>query len=74
MVGRMSEVPQPPSPSPKPPYQPQAGLIGNIGFAAQGHVRKFPNHRNEGFEGSLVSKSQRYKFKLKQNNLTELLS
>ena len=29
MVGRMSEVPQPPSPSPKPPYQPQAGLIGS---------------------------------------------
>ena len=48
--------------------------INNIGFGAQGHVRKSRNHRNEEFEGSAISKSKIYKFKLKQNNTTELLS
>ena len=45
-----------------------------IGFGAQGHVRKSRNHRNEWFEGSHMSKSKSYKFKLEQNNSTELLS
>ena len=49
-------------------------LINNIGFGAQGQVRKSRNYRNEGFEGSHISKSKRYKLKLKQNNTTELLS
>ena len=48
--------------------------MNNIGFGAQGHVRKSRNHRNEGFEGSHISKSKSYKPKLKQNNTTELLS
>ena len=48
--------------------------INVIGFGAQGHVRELGNHSNEGFEGSRVSKSKSYEFKLKQNNSTELLS
>ena len=44
------------------------------GSGARGHVRKSPNHRNEGFEGSPISKSKSYKFKLGQNSTTELLS
>ena len=48
--------------------------INNLGFGAQGHVQKCRNHRNERFEGSPISKSKIYKFKLKQNNTTELLS
>ena len=44
------------------------------GFGAQGHVPKSRNHRNESFEGPHISKSKSYKFKLKQNNTTELLS
>ena len=44
------------------------------GFGAQGHARKCRNHRNEGLEGSPMSKSKTYKFKLKQNNTTELSS
>ena len=48
--------------------------IFNIGFGAQGHVAKSRNHGNEGFEGSPISKSKGYKFKLKQNNTTEFLS
>ena len=32
------------------------------------------NHRNEGFEDSHISKSRSYKFKLEQNNTTELLN
>ena len=48
--------------------------IINIGFGAQGHVRKSRNHRNEGFEGSHESKSKSYKYKLEQSNTTELLS
>ena len=43
----------------------------NIGFGAQGHVQK---HRNDGFEGSHMSKSKSYKFELEQNNSTKLLS
>ena len=46
----------------------------NIRFEGHGHVRKSRNHRNEGFEGSHISKSKSYKFKLEQNNSTELLS
>ena len=42
-------------------------------FGAQGHVRKVRNHRNEGFEGSHISKSKSYKLKSKQNHITELL-
>ena len=48
--------------------------INHIGFGVRGHVRKFRNHRNEGFEGSHISKSKSYKFKLRQNSTTELLS
>ena len=49
--------------------------INNIGFGAQGHVRKSRNHRSEGVHGSHISKSKRYKFKLKQNNnIMELLN
>ena len=44
------------------------------GFGAQGHVPKSRNHTNEGLEGSHISKPKSYKFKLKQNNHTELLS
>ena len=44
-------------------------IINNIGFGAQGHVKKTANHRSEGFEGSNISKSKSYKFKLEQNNL-----
>ena len=44
------------------------------GFGGQGHVQKSRNHRNDGFEGSHINKSKSYKFKLKQNNATELLS
>ena len=43
------------------------------GFGAQEHVRKSRNHRDEGIEGSHISKSENYKFKLEQNT-TELLS
>ena len=42
--------------------------INNIGWA-QGHVRKSPNHENEGFE---VHQIENYKFKLKQSNTTEI--
>ena len=45
-----------------------------VGFETQGHVQKSRNHRNEGFEGSPISKSKSYKFELEQNNTTELLS
>ena len=48
--------------------------IDNIGFGAQGHVPKSRNHRNEGFEGSPMSKSKSDKFKLEQKNTVELLS
>ena len=48
--------------------------VNHIGFGAQGHVRKSRNHSNEGFEGSHITKSKSYKFKLEQNNPTELLS
>ena len=48
--------------------------IKTNGFGAQGHIRKSRNHRNEGFEGSHISKSKNYKFKLEQNNTTKLLS
>ena len=41
---------------------------------AQGHVRKSRNHRNDGFEGPPMSKSKSYKFKMEENNTTELLS
>ena len=44
------------------------------GFGKKGHVQKFRNHRNEGFEGSHKSKSKKYKFKLGQNDITELLN
>ena len=43
-------------------------------FGAQGQVRKSRNHGHEGFEGSHICKSKSYKFKLKQDNTTELLS
>ena len=46
----------------------------HIGFGARGHVRKSPNRRNEGFEGSHIGKSRSYKCKLEQTNTTELLS
>ena len=48
--------------------------IDNIGFGAHGHIQKSRNHRNEGVHGSHISKSKSYKFKLEQNNATELLS
>ena len=48
--------------------------IINIGFEAQGHLQKSRNHRNEGFLGSPISKSKRYKTKMDQNNSPELLS
>ena len=48
--------------------------IYNIGFGAQGHVRKCSNHGNEGFEVSHLTKSKSYKFKMEQTNTTELLS
>ena len=48
--------------------------INSIGFGAQGHVRKCRNHRNDGVEGSHITKSESYKFKLEQNNTTELSS
>ena len=44
------------------------------GFGAQGHVQTPQNYRNVGFSVSPISKSNNYKFKLKQNNTTELLS
>ena len=44
------------------------------GFAAQGPVQKSRNQRNEGFEGSPITKSKSCKFNLKQHNTTELLS
>ena len=44
------------------------------GSGAQGHVRKSRNQRSEGSEGSHLSKSKSYKFKLKQNHTTEPLS
>ena len=34
--------------------------INNIGFGAQGHVKKSRIHRNEGFSVSLISKSKSY--------------
>ena len=46
----------------------------DIGVGAQGHVQNSRGHRNEGFEGSHTSKSNKYKFKLMLNNTTELLS
>ena len=46
----------------------------SIGFGAQGHVQKSRNHRNDGFEGSHITKSESSKFKLKQNNTMELLN
>ena len=45
-----------------------------IGSGAQGHVQNSRNHRNKGLEGSPISKSESYKFKLKQNNTMELLN
>ena len=48
--------------------------IHNIGFGAQGHVRKIRNHENQGLEGLHTRKSKSYKFKLEQNNTTELVS
>ena len=48
--------------------------INDIGFGAQGHVQKSRHHDNEGSEGSHTSKSKSYKFKLKQDNTTELLN
>ena len=48
--------------------------INNIGFGARGHVKKSRNNRNEGVEGTHISKLKSYKFKLKQNTSTELLS
>ena len=39
-----------------------------------GHAKKIRNHRNDGFEGSQITKSKSYKFKLEQNNTTEFLS
>ena len=45
-----------------------------VGFGAQGHVQKSRNHRNDGFEGSRLSKSKSYKFKLEQTNTVELSS
>ena len=48
--------------------------ITRTGLGSPGHVRKSRNHGNEGFEGSPISKSKSYKFKLKQNNTMELLS
>ena len=48
--------------------------INDIGLGAQGHVQKSRNHRNEGVEGSPISKSKSCKFELEQNNPTELLS
>ena len=45
--------------------------VYNIGFGAQGHVRKPPNHDNE---GSPITKSRSYQSKVKQNNSTELLA
>ena len=44
------------------------------GLWAQGHVRKSRNSESAGFEGFTVMKSRSYKFKLKRNNTTELLS
>ena len=49
-------------------------MTNNIGLGAQGHVRKSRNYINEGFEGSQITKSESYKFQLKQNSATELLS
>ena len=40
----------------------------------KGHVQKSRNHRNEGFEDCPISKSKSDKFKLEQNNTTELLN
>ena len=48
--------------------------IKNIGLGAQGHVQKSRKHRNEGFEGFPIMKSKSDKFKLKQDNITELLN
>ena len=48
--------------------------INNIGFGAHGHVQKKRNHRNEGLESSHIGKSKSYNLKLKQNNITKLLS
>ena len=48
--------------------------MNHIGFVAQGHVRKSRNPRNDGLDVSHITKSNSYKFKLKQNNTTELLS
>ena len=44
------------------------------GFGAQGHAQRSGNHRNERFEGSHMSKSKRYKFKSKQNDIMERIS
>ena len=44
------------------------------GFGAQGHVQKSRNHEHEGSEGSHISTSESYKFKLEQNTTAELLS
>ena len=44
------------------------------GFGKRGHVRQSRNHKNEGFDGSHIRKSKSYKFKFKQNNITELLN
>ena len=38
--------------------------INNIGFGAQGYVRKSRNHEHEGFEASPISESKNNKFKL----------
>ena len=48
--------------------------INDIGFGARGYVRKSRNHENEGFEGFPIMKLNSYKFKLKRNSTTELLS
>ena len=45
--------------------------INDIGFGSHGHVRKSPNHENEGIPVSPIMKSKSYYSKMKHNNSRE---
>ena len=45
-----------------------------IGLGKKGHVQKSRNDGNDGFEGSPITKSKSYKFKMKRDNTTELVA
>ena len=43
-----------------------------FGFGSLGHVRKSPDHENEGFHDSAIMNPKSYQSKMKQNDSMEL--